>query len=87
MKFTTREDPRPPPGVVGRQFVIEDPRELRDAVTSRLFGQETVRTAIHDEPALLRRIRHDLRLNLATETPVLLDQNELDVVALGCGPC
>ncbi len=26
MKFASRQDPRPSPGVVGRQLVIEDPR-------------------------------------------------------------
>jgi len=55
-------------------------------VTGWLFSQETIRTAVHDEPALLRGIRHDLRLNLASEARVLLDQNELDIVALGRGP-
>src|SRR4030042_1941167 len=86
MKLAMRPDPRTPPGIVGGQLIIEDPRKLCNAVTGRFLGQKTVRTAIHDESPLLRGIRNDLRLDLAAETPVLLEQNTLDVVAHGCSP-
>jgi len=86
MKSATRQNPRTPPGVVGGQLIIEDPRKLCNAVTGRFLGQETVWTAIHDESPLLRGIRDDLCLDLAAEAPVLLKQNELDIVPFRCGP-
>ena len=55
-------------------------------MTGRFFGQETVRTTVDDESALLQGVRYNLRLDLAPEAMVFLDQNELDVVTLGSGP-
>jgi hypothetical protein len=54
-------------------------------VAGRLFGQEAVWAAIHNESTLLRGIRHELRLDLSTEASVFLEQNEFNIVALGCG--
>lgn len=85
MKLAARQDPRAPPGVVGRQLVIEDPRELCNTVTGWFLGQETVRTTVHDEPAFPRWIWDDLCKDLAAEASILLEQNELDIVALGGG--
>ena len=66
VKLAVCQDPCTLPRLVGRQFVIEDSSELCDAVTGRLFGQKAVRAAIHDESTLLRRIRYNLRPDLAT---------------------
>ncbi len=50
------------------------------------FRQETVRTPIHNKPALLRGIRHDLGQNLAAEALVLLNEDEVDLVPLRRSP-
>jgi len=86
MEFAARKDPSAPPGVIGGQLVVEDSNDFCDTVAGWLFRQKTVRTAIHNKPALLRGIRYDLGKNLATEAPVFLNEDEIDLVPLGCSP-
>ena len=73
-------------GYVFAGLFIEDAEELGDAMHGCLVGEKRVRAPVDDEGASAVGVLDALGRELPAETPVLLEEHEVDVVAGLGGP-